>query len=46
MGMDTSKAWVELALEMLACNQQSLARRVGMWPTRITKWKSGERVSV
>src|SRR5437899_6233328 len=45
MGMDTSKAWVELALETLACNQQALARRVGVSPTQITKWKSGEHMS-
>ena len=43
--MDTSKAWVELALETLACNQQALARRVGVSPTQITKWKSGEHMS-
>jgi transcriptional regulator with XRE-family HTH domain len=43
--METSRAWVELALETLGCNQQALSRRIGVSPTQITKWKSGERMS-
>lgn len=43
--MNTSKAWVELALKTLACSQKDLARRVAVSPTQISKWKNGEHMS-
>ncbi|WP_353071538.1 helix-turn-helix domain-containing protein [Tunturiibacter gelidoferens] len=43
--MNTSKAWVELALKILSCNQKDLARRVAVSPTQISKWKNGEHMS-
>jgi transcriptional regulator with XRE-family HTH domain len=43
--MNTSKAWVELALKVLSCNQKDLARRVAVSPTQISKWKNGEHMS-
>lgn len=43
--MNTSQAWVELALKTLSCNQRDLARRVSVSPTQISKWKNGEHMS-
>jgi len=43
--MNTSQAWVELALRTLSCNQKDLARRVAVSPTQISKWKNGEYMS-
>jgi hypothetical protein len=44
--MKSSRAWVELALKTLSCNQKELARRVAVSQTQITKWKSGEHMSL
>lgn len=44
--MNTSQAWVELALKTLSCNQKDLARRVAVSPTQISKWKNGEHMSL
>lgn len=43
--MKTSEAWVELALKTLSCNQKDLARRAGVSPAQISKWKNGEHMS-
>lgn len=43
--MNTSQAWVELALKTLSCNQKDLARRVAVSQTQISKWKNGEHMS-
>ena len=43
--MNTSQAWVELALRTLSCNQKDLARHVAVSPTQISKWKNGEHMS-
>jgi transcriptional regulator with XRE-family HTH domain len=43
--MNTSQAWVELALKTLSCNQKELARRLRVSPTQISKWKNGEHMS-
>lgn len=43
--MNTSQAWVELALKTLLCNQKDLTRLVAVSPTQISKWKSGEYMS-
>jgi len=44
--MNTSQAWVELALKTLSCNQKDLARRIAVSPTQISKWKNGEHMSI
>jgi transcriptional regulator with XRE-family HTH domain len=44
--MKTSQAWVELALNMLSCNQKDLARRIAVSPTQISKWKNGDHMSL
>ena len=36
---------VQLALETLSCSQKELARRLGVSPTQISKWKQGEYMS-
>ncbi|AIA75162.1 hypothetical protein FF32_09985 [Halomonas campaniensis] len=41
-----SKAFVELALHILQCNQKQLAGLLGVSPTQITKWKNGEHISL
>lgn len=43
--MNTSQAWIELALRTLSCNQKDLAQRVAVSPTQISKWKNGEHMS-
>lgn len=43
--MNTSQAWVELALKTLSCSQKDLAQRVAVSPTQISKWKTGEYMS-
>lgn len=43
--MNTSQAWVELALKTLSCNQKDLAQRVAVSQTQISKWKNGEHMS-
>ncbi len=40
-----SEALVLLALKKLGCTQKELARRLGVSPTQITKWKNGEYIS-
>lgn len=45
MASGDSEAWVQLALAKLGCAQKDLAARVGVSPTQISKWKSGERMS-
>lgn len=40
-----SEALVQLALKALSCTQKQLASRLGVSPTQITKWKSGEHMS-
>ena len=40
-----SEAFVQLALETLSCSQKELARRLGVSPTQISKWKNGEYMS-
>jgi transcriptional regulator with XRE-family HTH domain len=40
-----SEAWVQLALAKLSCTQKELAARVGVSPTQISKWKSGDYLS-
>ena len=40
-----SSALVELALRAKACTQAALAKRMGVSPTQITKWKQGEHIS-
>ncbi|SRR5712691_2331672 len=44
--MKRSQAWVELALKTSSCSQKELARRVGVSPTQISKWKNGEHMSL
>lgn len=44
--MKTSQAWTELALKVLSCNQKELALRLGVSPTQVSKWKSGEHMSL
>ena len=44
--MNRSQAWVELALKTLRCSQKELALRLGVSPTQISKWKSGEHMSL
>ncbi|MES2297947.1 MAG: helix-turn-helix transcriptional regulator [Pseudomonadota bacterium] len=41
-----SKAFVQLALDTLSCSQKELAIRLGVSPTQISKWKSGEHMSL
>jgi transcriptional regulator with XRE-family HTH domain len=43
--MDSEAALVELALKTLSCSQKELALRLGVSPTQISKWKSGEHMS-
>ncbi len=43
--MNDSSAFVELALNMLSCNQKELATRLEVSPTQISKWKKGEHMS-
>lgn len=43
--MDIEAALVELALKTLSCSQKELALRLGVSPTQISKWKSGEHMS-
>jgi transcriptional regulator with XRE-family HTH domain len=43
--MKTSRAWVELTLKTLGSTQKELALRLGVSPTQISKWKSGEYMS-
>jgi len=40
-----STALITLALKTLACSQKELAKRVGVSPTQISKWKNGEYMS-
>jgi transcriptional regulator with XRE-family HTH domain len=40
-----SKAFVQLALEILSCSQKELALRLGVSPTQISKWKQGDHLS-
>lgn len=40
-----SEAFVQLALNTLSCSQKELARRLGVSPTQISKWKQGEHMS-
>jgi len=40
-----SQALVKLALKTLSCNQSELAKKIGVSPTQITKWKKGEHMS-
>jgi uncharacterized protein YjcR len=35
-----SDALIELALKKLGCTQQALAKRLGVSPTQVSKWKS------
>ena len=42
----SSKAFVELALHILQCNQKKLSGLLGVSPTQITKWKNGEHISL
>jgi len=41
----SSEAWVELALQMLKCNQKELALTLKVSPTQISKWKQREHIS-
>jgi transcriptional regulator with XRE-family HTH domain len=34
-----SDALIELALKKLGCTQQTLAKRLGVSPTQVSKWK-------
>lgn len=40
-----SEAYVQLALELLSCNQKELAQKMGVSPTQISKWKKGDYLS-
>jgi transcriptional regulator with XRE-family HTH domain len=44
--MNSSQAWVALALKTLSCSQKDLAQRVAVSPGQISKWKNGERMSL
>jgi transcriptional regulator with XRE-family HTH domain len=41
----TSHALVQLALNALSCTQSELAKKLGVSPTQISKWKKGEHMS-
>lgn len=40
-----SKAMVQLALQLLSCNQKELAVALKVSPTQVSKWKAGEYIS-
>lgn len=40
-----SASLLELALQTLSCDQKTLAKRLGVSETQITKWKRGEHMS-
>ena len=45
--MADSKAWVNLALRELSCNQKELAQKIGVSTGQVSKWKKhGEHMSV
>ncbi len=44
--METSKAWVELALNLLDCNQTELARKLSVSSSQISKWRAGDYISL
>lgn len=44
--MQNSSNLVLVALELLKCNQKTLAEKLGVSATQITKWKSGEYMSI
>ncbi|WP_207286551.1 MULTISPECIES: multiprotein-bridging factor 1 family protein [unclassified Pseudomonas] len=41
-----SEMFVQLALEALSCSQKELAKRFGVSPTQISKWKKDEHMSL
>lgn len=44
--MNESTELVVLALKLLKCNQKTLAEKLGVSATQITKWKAGEYISI
>lgn len=41
-----SEDLIELALDILSCNQKTLAQKLKVSPTQISKWKKGEYMSL
>lgn len=44
--MENSSELILVALLLLKCNQKTLAKKLGVSATQITKWKSGEYMSI
>lgn len=44
--MKNSSELILVALKLLACTQKTLAEKLDVSPTQITKWKSGEYMSI
>ncbi len=40
-----SESFIQLALDLLACNQKELAAQLGVSPTQVSKWKKGDYLS-
>ena len=41
-----SESYIQLALELLGCNQKDLAAQLDVSPTQISKWKKGDYLSL
>ena len=37
--------YIEFAIKKLNCSQKDLAKKIGVSPTQISKWKQGEHMS-
>ncbi|MGP5057706.1 helix-turn-helix domain-containing protein [Psychrobacter celer] len=44
--MENSSELILVALQLLGCNQKTLAEKLDVSPTQITKWKNGEYMSI
>lgn len=44
--MENSSELILVALKLFKCNQKTLAEKLDVSPTQITKWKSGEYMSI
>ena len=44
--MENSSELILAALKLLGCNQKTLAEKLDVSPTQITKWKNGEYMSI
>lgn len=44
--MENSSELILVALKLLECNQKTLAEKLDVSPTQITKWKNGEYMSI